>query len=119
MRFWMGLMIMTLICLGLSTQAVASPEVCTNLSRLAKGQATAKEVTKCHNKTKGAWYDFMALMICRDLNKLSRNGAKASEITSCLTDISKKRFKYSRLKKCKKKHKNTRVLRRCVRRSSV
>ena len=118
MRFWMGVMIMVVLGMGFSTQALASPGVCGKLDSISRGQTTAKEIQNCHRKTQGAWYDFMALMICRDLNKLSIKGARAKDITACLEDISKKRFKYARLKQCKKrKRKNSDVVRRCIRRS--
>ena len=119
MRFWMGLIMMTMLCLGLSTQAMASSGVCGQLDSISRGQTSSKEIRNCHKRTKGAWYDFMALMICRDLNKLSIKGAKASDITECLVDISRKRYVYRSLKKCKKKHRSANRVRRCIRQSSV
>ena len=90
-----------------------------SLIQYHKGKPTAAEIQKCHSKTRGAWYDFMALMICQDLNQLSIKGAQAGDITACLTDISKQRFQYSRLRNCKKKRKNSDIVRRCIRRSSA
>lgn len=120
MRFWMGLILFTMLGLGFSTQAAASSGVCGQLNSISQGTTTAAEINKCHRRTRDAWYDFMALMICRDLNKLSINGAKASDITMCLEEISRKRFAYGSLKKCKKKkHKDAQRVRRCIQRSSV